>query len=71
MFKEENDEETEYFDLTENLSDMSDLPESVEINVKRLMISLAKDLMGFKEIDEISEATGLTMEEVEHILAKM
>ncbi|MGM9934838.1 DUF523 domain-containing protein [uncultured Clostridium sp.] len=71
LFKEENDEETEYFDLTENLSDMSDLPESVEINVKRLMISLAKDLMGFKEIDEISEATGLTMEEVEHILAKM
>ena len=72
MFKEENDdEETEYFDLTENLSDMSDLPKSVEINVKRLMISLAKDLMGFEEVDEISEATGLTMEEVEDILAKM
>ena len=50
---------------------MSDLPESVEINVKRLMISLAKDLMGFEENDEIAEATGLTIEEVEKILEKM
>ena len=72
LFKEDDDDdEAEYFDLTENLSDMSDLPESVEINVKRLMISLAKDLMGFEEIDEIAEATGLTIEEVEEILATM
>ena len=72
LFKEDDDnDEVEYFDLTENLSDMSDLPESVEINVKRLMISLAKDLMGFEEIDEIAEATGLTIEEVEEILATM
>lgn len=72
LFKEDDDDdEAEYFDLTENLSDMSDLPESVEINVKRLMISLAKDLMGFEAIDEIAEATGFTIEEVEEIIAKM
>ena len=72
LFIEENDnEETEYFDLTENLGDMSDLPKSVELNVKRLMISLAKDLMGFEETDEIAEATGLEIEEVEEILSKM
>lgn len=72
LFKEENDDEPiEYLDLTENLADMSDLPKSVEINVKRLMISLAKDLMGFEEIDEISEATGLDIDEVKEILAKM
>ena len=72
LFKEDNeDEDVEYFDLTENLADMSDLPESVETNVKRLMISLAKDLMGFEENDEIAEATGLTIEEVEEILEKM
>ena len=58
----------EYFDLTENLTDMSELPPKVEENVKRLMISLAHDLMGFEEIDEIAEATGLSMEEVEEIL---
>lgn len=66
---EEEDEE-EYFDLTENLSDMSELPPSVEENVKKLMISLARDLMGFEEIDEIAEATGLSIEEVEEILDK-
>ncbi len=72
LFKEDDEnEDAEYFDLTENLADMSDLPESVEINVKRLMISLAKDLMGFEENDEIAEATGLTIEEVEKILEKM
>ncbi len=47
---------------------MSDLPPSVEENVKKLMISLAHDLMGFEEIDEIAEATGLSIEEVEEIL---
>lgn len=66
---EENDGE-EYFDLTENLADMSDLPAKVEENVKRLMISLAQDLMGFDEVDEIAEATGLSIEEVEEILDK-
>lgn len=71
LFKEENDEESDYFDLTENLEDMSDLPESVETNVKRLMISLAKDLMGFEENDEIAEATGLSIDEVEDIIKKM
>ena len=35
------------------------------------MISLAKDLMGFEEIDEIAEATGLTLEEVKKILEDM
>lgn len=66
--EEEDREDVEYLDLTESLDDMSDLPPSVELNVKRLMISLAKDLMGFDEIDEISEATGLSIEEVEKIL---
>lgn len=47
---------------------MSELPPSVEENVKKLMISLARDLMGFEEIDEIAEATGLSVEEVEEIL---
>ena len=58
----------EYFDLTENLADMSELPPAVEENVKKLMISLARDLMGFEEIDEIAEATGLSIEEVKEIL---
>ena len=45
----ESDYEEEYFDLTENLTDMSELPPKVEENVKKLMISLARDLMGFEE----------------------
>jgi len=65
---EESEDEEEYFDLTENLADMSDLPPKVEENVKKLMISLACDLMGFEEVDEIAEATGLSVEEVEEIL---
>lgn len=65
---EEEEYEEEFYDLTENLSDMSDLPPRVEENVKKLMISLAHDLMGFEEVDEIAEATGLTIEEVEEIL---
>lgn len=68
LFEMEDEEEDEYFDLTENLSDVSDLPPKVEENVKRLMISLAQDLMGFEELDEIAEATGLSIEEVEKIL---
>lgn len=65
---EEEEYGEEYFDLTENLADMSELPPSVEENVKKLMISLARDLMGFEDLDEIAEATGLTIEEVEEIL---
>lgn len=66
---EEDDEyEEEYFDLTESLTDDSELPESVEKNVRRLMVSLAKDLMGFEDEDEISEATGLSLEQVRDIL---
>ena len=64
----EESEDEEYFDLTDNLTDMSDLPPSVEENVKKLMISLARDLMGFEELDEIAEATGLSIEEVKEIL---
>lgn len=66
--EEESEYEEEYFDLTQNLADMSELPPRVEENVKKLMISLARDLMGFEEIDEIAEATGLSIEEVEEIL---
>jgi len=47
---------------------MPDLPPRVEENVKKLMISLAHDLMGFEELDEIAEATGLSIEEVKEIL---
>ena len=67
---DEEDEyyEEEYYDLTDSLQDSEDLPESVEKNVKRLMVSLAKDLMGFEEDDEIAEATGLQLEEVQKIL---
>lgn len=65
---EDENYEEEYFDLTGNLSDMPDLPPRVEENVKKLMISLAHDLMGFDEADEIAEATGLSIEEVEEIL---
>jgi uncharacterized protein YbbK (DUF523 family) len=67
---EESPDEEEYFDLTENLTEMSDLPEAVEENVKKLMISLARDLMGFEELDEIAEATGLSIEEVQEMLDK-
>jgi uncharacterized protein YbbK (DUF523 family) len=68
LFELEEDEEEEYFDLTENLQSMEDLPPKVEENVKKLVISLARDLMGFEEVDEIAEATGLSIEEVEEIL---
>ena len=64
----EEEYEEEFYDFTEILTDMSDLPPSVEENVKKLMISLARDLMGFEETDEIAEATGLSIEEVEEIL---
>ena len=67
---EESDDEKDYFDLTDKLDDMSDLPPKVEENVKKLIISLARDLMGFKEIDEIAEATGLSIEEVQEIIDK-
>lgn len=67
---EELEDEEEYFDLTQNLADMPDLPPTVEENVKKLMISLAHDLMGFEEIDEIAEATGLSIEEVKEILGE-
>lgn len=66
--EEESEYDEEYFDLTENLQNMSDLPPKVEENVKKLVISLARDLMGFEEVDEIAEATGLSIEEVEEIL---
>lgn len=69
--EEEEDEGVEYFDLTDNMDDMSDMPPQVEKNVKRLMISLARDLMGFEEIDEIAEATGFSIEEVKKILEDM
>jgi uncharacterized protein YbbK (DUF523 family) len=65
---EEDDDESEYFDLNGNLEDMADLPPKVEENVKKLIISLARDLMGFEEVDEIAEATGLSIEEVQEIL---
>ncbi|MBN1039139.1 DUF523 domain-containing protein [Clostridium botulinum] len=57
----------ESLDLTECLDEFSDLPSRVKDNVKRLIISLAEDLMGFTEVDEISEATGLTIEEITSI----
>jgi len=65
---EDDDDEGEYFDLNGNLEDMADLPPKVEENVKKLIISLARDLMGFEEVDEIAEATGLSIEEVQEIL---
>lgn len=65
---EESEDEEEYFDLNGNLEDMADLPPKVEENVKRLIVSLARDLMGFEEVDEIAEATGLSIEEVQEIL---
>jgi len=67
---EESEEGEEYFDLNGNLDDMADLPPKVEENVKKLIISLARDLMGFEELDEIAEATGLSIEEVQEILDK-
>ena len=66
--EDEDDGSAEYFDLTENLQGESDMPPQVEKNIKRLMISLAKDLMGFEEIDEIAEATGFTLDEVQKIV---
>ncbi|HCW53436.1 MAG TPA: DUF523 domain-containing protein [Clostridium sp.] len=66
--EDEDDGSTEYLDLTESLEGMSDMPPQVEKNIKRLMVSLAKDLMGFEEIDEIAEATGFQLEEVQKIV---
>lgn len=66
--EDEDDGSMEYFDLTENLQDASDMPPQVEKNIKRLMVSLARDLMGFEENDEIAEATGFPLEEVEKIV---
>lgn len=75
LFKkiEEEDEyvQEEYYDLTNGIEDESDLPEEVENNVKRLMISLAKDLMGFNDVDEIAEATGIDEEQVEKLIEVM
>lgn len=65
--KNESEEEFGTLNLTDNLGEFSDLPEKVQDNVKKLMISLAEDLMGFTEIDEIAEATGLSIEEVMEI----
>ncbi|SFC54300.1 DUF523 domain-containing protein [Clostridium uliginosum] len=64
---EEDYQELETLDLTDNLGDFSDLPPKVQENVKKLMISLAEDLMGFTDIDEIAEATGLSIEEVKEV----
>ncbi|AOR23962.1 DUF523 domain-containing protein [Clostridium taeniosporum] len=66
-FLELDDDEFYYdeaLDLTECIDDVSDLPERVKNNVKRLVISLAEDLLGFVELDEISEATGLSIDEI-------
>ena len=72
LFKkiEEEEEyiEEEYYDLTRGMEENTDLPPAVENNAKRLMISLAKDLLGFEENDEISEATGIDIDEVNSIL---
>ena len=66
--EEEEYVEEEYYDLTEGLSESGELPSSVEKNVKRLMVSLAKDLMGFDNLEEISEATGIDVEDVKKML---
>lgn len=75
LFKQIEDEEEfvqeEYYDLTDSIMPDSDMPKEVEKNVKRLMVSLAKDLMGFEESDEIAEATGIDVEEVKKIIEKM
>ncbi len=63
--------EEEYYDLTDSLFPDNDMPKSVENNVKRLMVSLAKDLMGFEDSDEIAEATGMEEEEVKKFLEKL
>lgn len=68
--EEENFYYDESVDLTECLEDDTDLPERVRENIKRLIISLAEDLLGFTELDEISEATGLSIEEIKEFKEK-
>lgn len=65
---EEGYGDKEYYDLTEGLSQSGELPSSVEKNVKRLMVSLAKDLMGFEDLEDISEATGIDVDDVKKMI---
>ncbi|WP_244833633.1 DUF523 domain-containing protein [Clostridium sp. BJN0001] len=67
MDEQEQRCETE-FDLSSNLVSDDMLPETVRNNVKRLMVSLARDMLGFESVDEIVEATGFSKEEVEKII---
>lgn len=66
---DEQEEECENeFDLSSSLVSDDMLPESVRNNVKRLMVSLAKDMLGFENVDEIAQATGFSIEEVQKII---
>ncbi|MBE6071413.1 MAG: DUF523 domain-containing protein [Clostridium butyricum] len=72
LFKQIEEEEEyfeeEYYDLTDSLSESGELPPTVEKNVRRLMVSLAKDLMGFEDVEEISEATGIDVEDIKKLI---
>jgi uncharacterized protein YbbK (DUF523 family) len=47
---------------------ITDLPENVEKNMKRLIITMSKEMFGLETIEDIEDATGFTKEEIEEIL---
>ncbi|MDS0527487.1 DUF523 domain-containing protein [Clostridium sp. SHJSY1] len=47
---------------------ITDLPENVEKNMKRLIITMAKEMFGLETIEDIEDATGFTKEEIKEIL---
>lgn len=47
---------------------ITDLPENVEKNMKRLIITMAKEMFGLETIDDIEDATGFTKDEIKEIL---
>ena len=47
---------------------ITDLPPRVEKNMKRLVVSMAKDLFGIEDLEALKESTGFTLDEIQEIL---
>jgi uncharacterized protein YbbK (DUF523 family) len=57
-----------YTIMKDNEEIIADLPENVEKNMKRLVITMAKEMFGLETLDDIESATGFTKEEIKEIL---
>ncbi|MBD7910088.1 DUF523 domain-containing protein [Clostridium cibarium] len=47
---------------------ITDLPENVEKNMKRLIITMAKEMFGLETLEDIESATGFTKKEILEVL---